>query len=819
MHEKNRDLSVYRPLLCRLAVYSKRKDFDSVFKQVLIKAGIPETQHFLIKMEFGRLQKPCLRQIDLRGLVDGECFPFHFDGITHFLDDIAKSVFNTQYENFSGYTIGVYEAVNNTQNNFRVMHKQEKHNKPKHGSSTNAENTVSAGFRVGEIAFTKHIVRKEERMHYVSDVCLVVGESLEPIGRTIDISASGCQLKVDKNITFNFGDVLELRFMKLEEEFKLGVNKGLSYKVLSTEKLEKGLTIVRLCRISCPATKSFDVFIKNYINGNKMRYKINLDNTMRSVMNRGYSQYSMPRRTDFCILIKQEGDLLSPFMGIATELNKPIFDYWKNSENELEIQNTLTSNRLNMMKNKLLNGVRDTTLYTFCGKSANNEPVFFAATREEVENDHELMGLFFSTGVSKYHFKVFNLNLSESSVDDAYQPFSLMTDTIEVFKKLNKRPSPRVIGKLRGLSYVLSVTDITTEDFKDNYLVSFISGSFNEKMKRFRVKPNTQKPLHITPIRFLDLRREERFEHGTRVVMYIDKISLEAQTLDISTKGLKIRSELPSDFSAGQLVMIDLPEFNEISKSKNLLGLKYKIVSVNDTRTEFSLHIAGDVKGHAGRLFIRDLIACNSNFLLEYQSGTQDIELSWCVQNILSASSLPFTTYLTKKDRRLVPTKSSLGNYASNFFEKIKHGEEIDVSFLFQRNIYEKLIFNGFVNKHLHNNVVKHDIYISIINGVIESKLHCEFESVEEKIKFVGNAKEKGLFYCFSGSFARTGRPDFSRVSTELNYMSFYAIHKAKEIEDELWSIVGIIDLKDITDETLFRINLRKNKEVVSDVA
>ena len=43
---------------------------------------------------------------------------------------------------------------------------------------------------------------------------------------------------------------------------------------------------------------------------------------------------------------------------------------------------------------------------------------------------------------------------------------------------------------------------------------------------------------------------------------------------------------------------------------------------------------------------------------------------------------------------------------------------------------------------------------------------------------------------------------------TKLLRIAKYAIHKAKQLEESLWSIIGICDLMDTTGETLFRLGI-----------
>ena len=50
-----------------------------------------------------------------------------------------------------------------------------------------------------------------------------------------------------------------------------------------------------------------------------------------------------------------------------------------------------------------------------------------------------------------------------------------------------------------------------------------------------------------------------------------------------------------------------------------------------------------------------------------------------------------------------------------------------------------------------------------------------------------------------------TGKPDLEMLQSEINYIGVYAIHRAKELEERLWSIGACVHAVDITDEVLLR--------------
>ena len=115
----SQDLHEYQDLIERLKPMVKEPEFNQVLMQVA--SHLSRDRRFLLKMELKRLARPCIRVIDLRGKVDGECKLYHHAGKEHYLDDIAIDTFEQQVRLFGEYTLGVYEAVHRTENNLQLM--------------------------------------------------------------------------------------------------------------------------------------------------------------------------------------------------------------------------------------------------------------------------------------------------------------------------------------------------------------------------------------------------------------------------------------------------------------------------------------------------------------------------------------------------------------------------------------------------------------------------------------------------------------------------------------------------------------------------
>jgi len=73
---------------------------------------------------------------------------------------------------------------------------------------------------------------------------------------------------------------------------------------------------------------------------------------------------------------------------------------------------------------------------------------------------------------------------------------------------------------------------------------------------------------------------------------------------------------------------------------------------------------------------------------------------------------------------------------------------------------------------------------------------------------FLKKGLKSELLFIMRVYISRTGRPDTDYLANELKYVSQYALHKAKDLEEALWSVAGVGDMVDITDETLSHLDL-----------
>ena len=94
-----------------------------------------------------------------------------------------------------------------------------------------------------------------------------------------------------------------------------------------------------------------------------------------------------------------------------------------------------------------------------------------------------------------------------------------------------------------------------------------------------------------------------------------------------------------------------------------------------------------------------------------------------------------------------------------------------------------------------------------IKSAIIIDYIPLDTHEINKK-SFVTACIKRELFFGFRVYISRTGRPDTDYLSKELSYITQYAMHKAKVLENELWSVVGVGEMLDISNELMQRFKI-----------
>jgi hypothetical protein len=87
----------------------------------------------------------------------------------------------------------------------------------------------------------------------------------------------------------------------------------------------------------------------------------------------------------------------------------------------------------------------------------------------------------------------------------------------------------------------------------------------------------------------------------------------------------------------------------------------------------------------------------------------------------------------------------------------------------------------------------------------LESYYDYEFTDEQQKQAFITSSLRDATLFAFRLFLSRTGRPDTDYIAKEISYISVYALHRAKTLEEELWSVAGVGDAVNISKELAWR--------------
>jgi hypothetical protein len=814
----SQDLEEYHDIIEELKPMIHEPEFNQILDQVA--SVIPKQKRFLLKMELIRLARPCSRLIDLRDLVNGKCNFYEHQGKLHFLDELAIETFERQVRIFGEYTIGVYEAVTNTENNFRVMYMNEQKAAKKNKSNPVMAKPKIENFQAPLIKFGNFAQRGEERMNFAVNIEIFSETNKSIQATTIDVSVNGLKVKVSKEYMFKPEEHLNIQFRGLEKEYVIDKRKGVAYIITSVERTRDGqkLNLKRQFDIPFP---SFDQFFKRFIHGNKRRYKVNLDNTITAIQNKTYEQYYIPNFASIPVFIEQVENQYIPKYALANDCNREEIQYWANESQDLKIGYLLTQERIKQGI-ALPKGQQEMFIFVF-NHIKDTKVYFYSATHAELDAKPDLKNLYLGYGSRKAGWRIYKLQFTQVDPEQSYRPLSLANTINDKVKKQNQKPSPRLMSRLKNINYIALLTNITDDISTEHYQKFKIKREHLAQLKVFGHPRNKPPPLvRVYRFKYFNQRRETRFLLRTEVHFSNNGVVIEGHTEDISTQGLKI--ELASVFNETEenQVKLSFPQLQSVTSTYELSELPYTVVNVSKDQYVVHLQNFSTEENNTARRFFEALIKSNRTKLRAYRDEEEVAGIGEALRNIYAHNVINTAYFLRKDNIGFVPDAVATSTANNRLYELLQ----------FQAQPGHFNLYPLYRNAEMHHNFIQHtlaklkpndrpkmrelliafDPSKEVIGDAINSYFTEHFTKPEKIRQFITQAMQNGQFIAVKVFLARTGRPDFETMQSELNYVSVYAVHKAKLLEEQLWNVAAMGDLIDVTDEVLRRFEFTENE-------
>ena len=783
------ELSNYADVIKQLTTLVYEPDFNRLLEQ--LTEGESKSTRFLIKMEVNRLSAPTRRILDFRQRNDSSVIAYEYDGILHHLTPVEIKLLESLLVQRQGhYTLGVYEEV-------LAFHQRER-SKPVNERHAEVLDPT-AKFAVEPVQYASYFVRNEERMHYSSGIKLRIGERFVD-AMTSDISTSGIKVKIDKMHNIAAGSLVNVNFASLSQEYANHLLRDFfAYKLMGIDEEEK-CDYLRLMRID--DNDELDTFITTLITQNKSKYKVNVRYQEENVVVKGYEQFFLPRMSGLPLYISNaDKPVLSHLL--LNENNRGVYDYWVNEESKSQLEACWQSawmQALLQSKEPI-----ETTIYSFY-YSQNGHIYFYAADALSLAKSGS-KALFLAFACQRPNFRVFKLSLNPSEFDEKKH----LLDVESHRQSLGSV----TLAALQDIRWVGLLQDITNEHILNDYKAYAQQGSDFNQLHQYRLPIAAQRAV-LTQFKFVQLRKEARFSYKTAIVASNAERSLKGWSVDFSTQGLQIELEEPFAVQIGQRIYLELPMLQKLSNKVALVDLPYSIVGCNKAKTVLHLQIVGDKDTHIGCKFFNLLISSNKDKLKSMPEPSQSPGMTAALRNMYCHNLATVPLYIHKVNNGYQVDRIGISQNENSLVPLFAFFGQADTPY----NLYPLLSDNNI--KQVFDEALaglestyrpwQQVVYITIASSdsTVTSKFETDFADEHERRQFISHSLQKGAFFAIQMMLSRTGRPDMEFIEKELNYVSHYASHRAQKIEDELWSVRGVVDLIDVSEELLYRLGLRR---------
>lgn len=805
-----KDFSKYQDIIDSFRGKVNQASFESRF--ALTTKHFVKTEKFILKMELKRLSGACTRSIDLRGLVDGVCKLFEYNGQSHFLDDVAIRVFEENVAAYNGYTFGVYEAVKNTKNNFRIIYQKEQSGNIRPSDDSLKKTQEKLQYSASLYQFDDNNYRFEERMNYAIAITITLENKQQLLATSVDISVTGCKFRLTNQLPFDIGQIIAVKFSGLEHKFNS--TDVFSFEVKNIHR-DGNTQLIGCQRIEASESDSFKQFLSDYIQGNKRRYKINLENTIKALQARNFEQYLLPKLTELPVFIEKRANGLVPCYALTTNNNQAIYQYWQDEVGNSTLSSLLTEERLEHLQ-KMPN--KSLLVYSFTHQS-QGKCFFYSMDEKQFLADYEFSSSFLSLASNQKTFSITELSFVRVDKHSAYSPFTLVNTHSVEEQLVNLPPSDEVMTSLASIPFITVVNDITHPSLVTQYQQLSSKNTTTSKLKKY-VHRRFAEPIPVDElgVSYKNKRQELRFIYDTPIVVEYEKSRLQGNTLDFSVSGLKMELESAAILAKGNVIYLTFPKLQNITSAFDLMQLPYEIVRINKKKTILNLRAHVKAHQHIGRAFFKLLISKNCHKLTSDENAMLMPGLAEALRTSYTKKMETSALVVQTSGSRYKVEAIASNNNSSELLKQMKRLSDRDNYY----NLYPlvtKLQSSGLLEQYLKALLIDDEpvtelLYIAIdpneqkVDKSVQVTLDSELNTAELKRFFIKKLLKRGQFFCVKLMISRTNEPDLDYLNAELSYVSSYAIHRGKKLEQDIWSVAGIIQYFDITKEVLSSYNL-----------
>lgn len=785
--ENKMQLDDYKALIEQLLPAYGSEDFHQVFDSLTSNESGPIKLR--IKMEINRLMAPCKKIIDLRGRVKGQCRSYTFNGQTHWLDDVAINILHRRSKVFNNqYCVGLYEALVNTHNNFRELHQQ-----GERATSTEKKVTTEL-FTANLIRFGHYLHREENRLQISTPVTISIPFNQQIWGMTTDLSSSGAKFKVPSAFSYRLGQTIDAYFPQLAEIHNEPLlEQPHRYRVLGIDDNPEDASFKWLRLIALSENEALKKLIIASQNKGILRHRNNHEDKIIQARTQGY-EHCFLKHTVGLPLFFSDTELK---YALLTDHNRYLWQYWHDERNQPVINQLLSEQRIASLGHK---GLKQSSTLIYCfHHDHQGQRYFYSAALPEM--DQEQRRIFWQLGSHRDSWRVMRLTV-----------YPLRQQELE---KLND-VAPEMIEKFQDLTHVGVLQDITHKNTQSDYRLTQKSTLSSQAISPFRHPKNPvclAEAIHFDP---KPQRSESRFSYKTTISLYQQgQLISHGHSIDFSSRGLNINLDTPFRCKKDDPVTIKFEQLQRLAKLDILGRMPYQVIRTSPDGKNIQLTIRDSQESRVGEKFLRKLIQNNEErfALCEEQLPSPAMLLAMHQMLLTRLNSIP---YFAEKIDHKIKVKAVGSNFPlsplADIFYQLGEQKHFELGLLFKRRVKEMLAYPMRPIENIREPYV-HELYIAFeqIDGKVKKiavKASYEFESIEERIRFISFARKSGSFIAIRVTALPIFNPLTALIGEKLSELARLTLHRARALEAEFISLIGCGEIFDITDEVLVRLEI-----------
>ncbi len=483
--------------------------------------------------------------------------------------------------------------------------------------------------------------------------------------------------------------------------------------------------------------------------------------------------------------------------------NQPIQHYFQDENEISQLSSFINSRRLTQLI-KYPDNSEHSYLFSFI-HNANGKLHFYSATFAELKATKNI-NLFLGFASTKTSWRVFKVVSQAIDHSKNYKTSTLPGD--------DARYSSLTEPQLGQFSHTLQLIDLTNEDARKDYQDWFDQSDVNG-LKIFAQAKIKQHSIKKVSMPFSERRHEARFAFKTLITVQQGDKQASGITHDISSRGLQIMLEKTANFDEPGAITLSFPRLQAAAGKTNLSNLPYQLI--RSRMNGLILHVSATIghSPHDGVEFLNKLIARNKQKLEQLSDNEgQKKELADGMKNLLMRQlpGVPYFIERTAKSAQMAyigigTTTDEISHLFAQDSDKVL---EYNLKPLLDNKVLKQQIIDPIKLMKPNDNMAFFEVFIKLTRlprGAIDiqCKLKSEVGNREQQIEFICQSKKTGRFMALRVYLGATSKPDMSYIRRELEYIHIHAIHRAKQLEDQLWRVIGSGELLDITTEVEFR--------------